>query len=69
MLGSKSGEGSDDDGSRGPLAQVQDYKKHHKQLHRKHRGVMQWKAARTLDWMADRAKHGKDKDTGIETEV
>ena len=40
---------------------------------------MQWKAARTLDWMADRAKHGKDKvgemfehgdkDTGIETEV
>lgn len=78
-LGGKSGEGSDDDGSRGPLAQIQDYKLHHKTLHRKHRGVMQWKAARTLDWMADRARHGKgkvgnvfrhsDKDTGIETEV
>ncbi|KAM7191830.1 hypothetical protein V8F33_008677 [Rhypophila sp. PSN 637] len=78
-LGGKSGEGSDDDGTRGPLGQIQDYKLHHKQLHRKHRGVMQWKAARTLDWMADRAKHGKqkvedvfshgDKDTGIETEV
>ncbi|KAM7200717.1 hypothetical protein V8F20_005219 [Naviculisporaceae sp. PSN 640] len=78
-LGGKSGEGSDDDGTRGPLAQIQDYKLHHKTLHRKHRGVMQWKAARTLDWMADRAKHGKgkigdvfrhsDKDTGIETEV
>lgn len=79
VLGGKSGDGSDDDGSRGPLAQIQDYKLHHKTLHRKHRGVMQWKAARTLDWMADRAKHGKgkvgevfrhsDKDTGIETEV
>ncbi|KAK3331416.1 hypothetical protein B0H66DRAFT_507166 [Apodospora peruviana] len=79
-LGGKSGDGSDDDGSRGPLAQVQDYKKHHKQLHRKHRGVMQWKAARTLDWMADSVKKGKgkvmdgmfehgSKEQGIETEV
>ncbi|KAH8885012.1 hypothetical protein GQ53DRAFT_879311 [Thozetella sp. PMI_491] len=71
--------GSEDDGSRGPLAQVQDYKKHHKQLHRSHKGVMQWKTARTLDWMAGKAnmskgrlgdvfKHG-EKEAGIETEV
>jgi hypothetical protein len=69
----------DDDGSRGLRAQVQDYKDHHKSLHRKHRGVMQWKGARTLDWMANKAKHGKgkvegmfehrDKEKGIETEV
>ncbi|KAH8903410.1 hypothetical protein BR93DRAFT_862105, partial [Coniochaeta sp. PMI_546] len=68
-----------EDGSRGLRAQVKDYKEHHKSLHRKHRGVMQWKGARTLDWMANKAKHGKgkvegmfehrDKDQGIETEV
>lgn len=68
-----------DDGGRGLRAQVADYKQHHKSLHRKHRGVMQWKGARTLDWMANKAKHGKgkvgglfehrDKDQGIETEV
>ncbi|KAK3489587.1 uncharacterized protein B0T23DRAFT_363206 [Neurospora hispaniola] len=72
--------GSDhDDGKRGVVAQVQDYKQHRKQLHRKHRGVMQWKAARTLDWLGGKVKKGKgkvmelgehgDKDTGIETEV
>lgn len=67
------------DGRRGLRAQVQDYKEHRKSLHRKHRGVMQWKAARTLDWVAGKAKHGKgkvegifehrDKEQGIETEV
>lgn len=69
------------DGERGARAQVRDYKDHHKQLHRKHRGVMQWKTARTLDWMAGKAKRSKDrvgdvfrhdddaKAGGIETEV
>ncbi|KAK4153466.1 hypothetical protein C8A00DRAFT_15333 [Chaetomidium leptoderma] len=71
--------GSDDDGKRGPMSQVQDYKRHHKQLHRKHRGIMQWKATRTMDWMVDKVKGGKgkieevvhhgDKEQGIETEV
>ncbi|CAP61303.1 uncharacterized protein PODANS_3_11030 [Podospora anserina S mat+] len=70
---------SDDDGKRGPISQLQDYKRHHKQLHRKHRGVMQWKAARSVGWMADKVKDGKskvqglvhhsDKEQGIETEV
>ncbi|KAK3695746.1 hypothetical protein B0T22DRAFT_509140 [Podospora appendiculata] len=69
----------DDDGERGPMDQVRDYKKHHRQLHRKHRGVMQWKAARTLDWMADKVREGKgkvggvlehgEKGQGVETEV
>ncbi|OIW26637.1 hypothetical protein CONLIGDRAFT_634886 [Coniochaeta ligniaria NRRL 30616] len=76
LTGDKDGK---EDGSRGLRAQVQDYKDHHKSLHRKHRGVMQWKGARTLDWMANKAKHGKgkvegmfehrDKEQGIETEV
>ncbi|KAK0726830.1 hypothetical protein B0T26DRAFT_737723 [Lasiosphaeria miniovina] len=71
--------GSDDDGTRGVVSQMQDYKRHHKQLHRQHKGVMQWKAARTLDWMADKVNEGKgkavdafhhsDKGQGIETEV
>ncbi|KAK0748949.1 hypothetical protein B0T18DRAFT_322887 [Schizothecium vesticola] len=71
--------GSDDDGKRGPVSQVQDYKRHHKQLHRKHRGVMQWKATRSLDWMATKVKNGagrvgglmrhEDKEQGVETEV
>ncbi|WPJ57157.1 hypothetical protein SMAC4_08500 [Sordaria macrospora] len=72
--------GSDqDDGKRGVIAQVQDYKRHRKELHRRHRGVMQWKAARTLDWLGGQVKKGKgkvkewgehgDKSAGIETEV
>jgi hypothetical protein len=71
--------GSDDDGKRGPISQMQDYKRHHKQLHRKHRGIMQWKATRTMDWMVDKVKEGKgkvvgamhhwEKEQGIETEV
>jgi len=69
------------DGERGARAQVRDYKDHHKQLHRKHRGIMQWRGARTLDWMTGKAKRSKDrvgdvfrhnddaKAGGIETEV
>ncbi|KAK4198124.1 hypothetical protein QBC40DRAFT_350468 [Triangularia verruculosa] len=72
-------DGSSDDGKRGPISQLQDYKRHHKQLHRKHRGVMQWKTARSVDWMVDKVKDGKskvkglvdhsEKEQGIETEV
>lgn len=66
-------------GSRGIRAQVADYKEHRKELHRKHRGIMQWKGARTLDWMGGKAKRAKsrvgelfehgEKDQGIEAEV
>ncbi|CAL3969378.1 hypothetical protein PZA11_006061 [Diplocarpon coronariae] len=68
-----------DDGERGARAQLKDYKAHHKQLHRRHRGIMQWKVARTADWARDKARHGKskvagvlehsEKQTAVETEV
>lgn len=68
-----------DDGSRGLRNSLRDYKDHHKQLHRKHRGIMQWRVAREADHVAGKLsglkgnvsglfKHG-DKDVGVETEV
>lgn len=68
-----------DDGSRGVLNSVRDYKDHHKQLHRKHRGIMQWRIAREADHVANKLGHLKgnmsgifkhsDKDVRVETEV
>ena len=69
-----------EDGKRGPLDQVREYKQHSKQLHRRNRGVMQWKAPRTAAWMkhvaqrgqtkvANVFKHGERNGQGIETEV
>ncbi|KAG9246427.1 hypothetical protein BJ878DRAFT_496988 [Calycina marina] len=69
-----------DDGDRGPIAQMKDYKDHKKQLHRQHRGIMQWKGARTAAWAMDKARSAKgqtvakvfdhgDKGVGIEREV
>lgn len=68
-----------DDGSRGLGNTLRDYKDHHKQLHRQHRGIMQWRIAREADHVAGKLsglkgnvsgifKHS-DKDTGVETEV
>lgn len=53
-VGKLMGSNDEDDGSRGLFAQARDYKDHHRQLHRKHRGIMQWKGARTLDWAVDK---------------
>ncbi|KIX97700.1 uncharacterized protein Z520_06478 [Fonsecaea multimorphosa CBS 102226] len=76
------GHNDPDDGSRGVRAQVRDYKDHHRELHRKHRGIMQWRGARTVDWMVGKVKRmeggvervfERDKDgrggDGVETEV
>ena len=75
------GHNDPEDGKRGPSAQLQDYKQHHKSLHRRHRGLMQWKGVRTVDWMMGRASRGKEGvkgvfrhgngkgEAGIETEV
>jgi C2 domain len=73
------GHNNPEDGKRGPSAQLQDYKDHHKSLHRRHRGLMQWKGVRTMDWMMGRATRGKERvgavfrhgerEQGIETEV
>ncbi|KAL8826896.1 MAG: hypothetical protein Q9191_003519, partial [Dirinaria sp. TL-2023a] len=72
------GEEETDDGKRGPIDQVKDYKKHSDQLHRSQRGLMQWKGARTGAWMKTKLEHGKDhlkssfqhhdREPGVETE-
>ena len=67
------------DGKGGPLKQIKNYKQHSDQLHRQHRGVMQWKGARTADYLKSKAEHSKhhlldrfrhhEREPGIETEV
>lgn len=69
----------EDDGKRGPIDQLRDYSKHSDQLHRTHKGIMQFKGARTADWMKTKLEHGKahlannfkhhDREPDIETEV
>jgi C2 domain len=73
------GHNDSEDGSRGAIGQMRDYKDHHRQLHRQHRGIMQWRAARTADWALGKARRGKgkvegifehsEKGNGVETEV
>ena len=68
-----------EESSRGPFNQIRDYQRHHKQLHRKHRGVMQWKTVRSLDWAKHKVSDTKDsimsltshreRQPGMETEV
>lgn len=76
----RSGSSLDQDGKRGPLDSVRDYKTHSKQLHRRNRGMMQWKGPRTLAWgkhLAEKGeskvkgifKHSERSGAGIETEV
>ncbi|KAF2759284.1 hypothetical protein EJ05DRAFT_463888 [Pseudovirgaria hyperparasitica] len=72
---------SNDDGSRGIIDSVRDYKHNAKQLHRKNRGLMQWKGPRTAAWLKGKAKrtekglaglfshHDGGREAGIETEV
>jgi hypothetical protein len=78
--GVKSDSSLGEDGKRGTVDQIKEYKQHSKQLHRKNRGMMQWKGPRTLAWMkhtAEKAenkveglfKHGDRDGQGIETEV
>jgi hypothetical protein len=65
---------------KGPIDAIKDYKDRSKTLHRQHRGLMQWKIARTGDWMQTKVRDdigGKVKDVfkrkgkiqGIETEA
>ena len=72
------GHKDDKDGRRDPLSELKDYKDHSKELHRRHRGLMQFKAPRTMDWMVTKARHGKghledmvgrgEREPGVETE-
>ncbi|KAF2474538.1 meiotically up-regulated gene 190 protein [Lindgomyces ingoldianus] len=80
FLATKSGSSLDENGKRGTVDQLREYKQHAKQLHRRNRGMMQWKGPRTLAWMKHLAKrgegkveglfkHGDSSGGGIETEV
>lgn len=55
----------DSDGKRGTVDQVREYKKNSKQLHRRNRGVMQWKGPRTVAWMKHLAEKGEGKVEGL----
>jgi hypothetical protein len=61
----KSSSKLEEDGSRGVIEQVKDYKASAKQLHRKNRGAMQWKGPRTLAWMKHVGDRGKAKVGGL----
>jgi hypothetical protein len=73
------GENDSEDGERGMRGQVRDYKENRKQLHRQHRGIMQWRAARNAHGAFDKVRqkrnqvasifHHSEKNSGIETEV
>ncbi|KAL8971811.1 MAG: hypothetical protein Q9183_000876 [Haloplaca sp. 2 TL-2023] len=54
------GDGGEDSGG-GPLKQFREYTDHSDQLHRHHRGLMQWKGARTAKWMKTKVTDGKDR--------
>ena len=49
---------SDTEESSGIIGKIKDYKKNEKDLHRKHRGAMQWKPVRTMKAMKDQVKVG-----------
>jgi len=49
---------SDTEESSGIIGKIKDYKKNEKDLHRKHRGAMQWKPVRTMKAMKDQMKVG-----------
>ncbi|KAH9901707.1 hypothetical protein F4778DRAFT_771039 [Xylariomycetidae sp. FL2044] len=74
------GHNDPDDGKRGLQSKMRDYKDHHRQLHRKHRGVMQWRVAREADHLGGKLtrlkgnissifQHSDKESGGIETEV
>jgi hypothetical protein len=70
------GHNDSNDGKRDVLSELRDYKDHLKQLHRRHRGLMQFKAVRTMDWLVTKARHEEghfsnmiEREPGIETET
>ncbi|KAF2134147.1 meiotically up-regulated gene 190 protein [Dothidotthia symphoricarpi CBS 119687] len=54
-----------EDGKRSTLDSLRDYKQHTKELHRKNRGIMQWKGPRTLAWVKHVAGRGTHKVSGL----
>ncbi|KAI4139575.1 MAG: hypothetical protein LQ341_004169 [Variospora aurantia] len=73
------GNGGNEDSGATPFKKLQEYNDHSDQLHRHHRGLMQWKGARTAKWMkskvadstaqvTDSLKH-HNRDPDVEKEV
>ncbi|KAI1364973.1 hypothetical protein F5Y08DRAFT_305513 [Xylaria arbuscula] len=54
--GSDSGVSVDSKGSKNPIAQYKDYKSRSRDLHRQHRGLMQWRPMRNVQFAKDEAK-------------
>jgi Ca2+-dependent lipid-binding protein len=79
LVGATSSKDNAEDGARGVRSEMRDYKDHRRQLHRKHRGVMQWRVARQADHLGsklgqvkggiERAFSHGEKESGVETEV
>lgn len=60
--GKSSTDGAEDHDHKGggPIDQIKDYRMHSEQLHRRHRGLMQWKGVRTANYLKTKVQHGKD---------
>ena len=68
-----------DSGKRNVIDEVKDFKDRKDALHRKHRGLMQWKGVRQLAWAKDEVKEKaeevrdkvklRQRDGGVDTEV
>lgn len=54
-----------DSGHRDLTSSWKDYKSHAKQMHRRHRGVMQHKSARTMWWMKHKVENVSDRVSGV----
>ncbi|KAF2185060.1 hypothetical protein K469DRAFT_632812 [Zopfia rhizophila CBS 207.26] len=65
FISKKSSGSLDEDGKRGTIDQIREYKKNQKHLHRRNRGAMQWKGPRTLAWMKHLAERGEAKVEGV----
>ncbi|KAI0654107.1 hypothetical protein C8Q70DRAFT_1029821 [Cubamyces menziesii] len=66
-------------GKRGVVGKIKGWRQHEKELHRDHRGIMQAKPARTVEWLKDNVEEGahavkerfrmKAREPDVETEV
>ncbi|KAI0363405.1 hypothetical protein BV20DRAFT_975731 [Pilatotrama ljubarskyi] len=75
----KSGDGDSGKKKRGVIGKIKDWRQHEKELHRDHRGIMQFKPARTAEWLKDNVEDGahavkerfkmKARHPDVETEV
>lgn len=73
-------DGSSESGEKkGVVQKFKDWRQHEKELHREHRGIMQVKPARTVEWLKDNVEEGahavkerfsmKNRKPDVETEV